>query len=155
MDYIKKNREKINQFTERYALILDDYKKGYVTTHLYPSVEEYKKGYMTALGWLEKITNELFAILNEIQRKIQVTKKELSALNKHIIVNKKENESLLTKYQNVKGERNGSGEMVSDFKILYKEQYYSNWNLVFCIFFIFFLFYYLFQDTSMVKPYTK
>jgi len=144
-EYVKQNTEKIQLYTEQFLSILDDYKKSYVTANLYPSVEEYKYTNQTLLSQLEKIVSDLFAMLTTLQQKVKIIKKELSQMNNHIIINKKQNESLLLKYQNIEAERNGSTEMLSDSITLFNEQYFSNLYIIFGILLVLFFFYYLFS----------
>jgi hypothetical protein len=146
-EYAQQNREKLQLYKEQFFAVLDDYKKSYVTAHLYPSVDEYKYTNQTILSQLEKIASDLFSMLNTLQQKIQVIKKELSEMNDDIVINKKKNESLLLKYQNIEAERNGSTEMLTDSKTMFNEQYYSNLYIILGILLVLFFFYYLFRST--------
>jgi hypothetical protein len=126
---IKKNREKLDIYKNQYISLLDEYKKMYVTTKTYPSVQEYSTSFSQTTDWLNQLSSQLFTLMNAIEIETKKIQDQIESLNVEITVDKSENESLLQKYQQIVSSHNGSSELIDDSKFLYNYQYTSNFDV--------------------------
>jgi hypothetical protein len=116
----------IDALQQPYAGYLDNFKEYYVLTKQFPNDDSYTRGYASSRADLQKASNDLFLINNNIQREIEKIKTRTTTLNQGIQDEKARNAELQQKYENATGEVGGAQTMISDFKKIYVLQYISN-----------------------------
>jgi len=130
MNIVKQNYTNLKTYSEQIIPVLDDYKKSYISYNIDPQNQEYATIFSVNSGNITSLNKDLFVTTNNIQRGIDELNKKNNILNKNIIIEKKNNNDLIFKLQQIEGVGDGSLIMIDNSKELYKEQYIYNWNMV-------------------------
>ena len=136
MNQVEANYTNLKMYSEQIMPALDDYKKSYIYYNTNPDNEEYANIFSKNSGTITTLNKDVFVMTTNIEKNIDTLNKKTSVLDKKIKLEKKTNSDLVFKLEQLQGTNNGSKEMNSDSKELYKEQYISNWNMVIGIFLI-------------------
>jgi len=130
MNKVEKNYTNLKTYSEQIIPVLDDYKKSYISYNIDPQNQEYATIFSVNSGNITTLNKDLFVTTNNIQTSINELNKKNSILDKNIKIEKKNNNDLVFKLQQIEGEGDGSIIMNDNSKELYKEQYISNWNMI-------------------------
>jgi peptidoglycan hydrolase CwlO-like protein len=127
--------EQLEALSSQFNSVLDDYKKYYIFSNKNPEYQDYVTGYSNAESTIQTINSKLLKILNDSETKLNKLLQDAFDINSQIEDEKKENEKLKTNLALMKSNTNGSKEMISNYKELYKEKYISNVTLFLGLFF--------------------
>jgi len=130
MNKVEKNYTNLKTYSEQIIPVLDDYKKSYISYNIDPQNQEYATIFSVNSGNITTLNKDLFVTTNNIQTSINELNKKNSILDKNIKIEKKNNNDLVFKLQQIEGVGDGSIIMNDNSKELYKEQYISNWNMI-------------------------
>jgi len=121
--------EQIRTSKESLHLILDEFKKIFVLSKMYPENEEYQQQFSNVSDSLKQILSNFFTLSNDVQSNIDNISKKLIEFD--ILINKerKENRELKKKLGIIEHENNASTEMISNYKEIYDMRYLRNWAL--------------------------
>jgi len=129
MNQVEQNYEKLNTYSQQIIPALDDYKKSYIFYHRTPENQEYANLFSIDSGNITTLNKNLFITSNDIQSHLDDLNIKITNLDKKIIVEKKHNNILVFKLQQIEGTGNGALIMNSNSKETYKTQYIANWNM--------------------------
>ena len=127
---INQYKEKINELDSGVNLLLDEFKKLYVITKMYPNNEEYQTLYQNIINNLESVLSKLFSISNDVQVNIDKLNKKLFEFDNLIRSEREKNKELKIKLGIVENKSNAAFEMISDYKDIYAKRYLRNWSLL-------------------------
>jgi hypothetical protein len=133
MNQVEQNYSNLKSYSEKIIPALDDYKKSYVNYNVNPQNQEYATIFSINSGNITGLNKDLFVTINTIQKSTDDLNKKINILDNNLILEKKTNSDLVFKIQQIKGTGVGSKIMNSNSKELYKQQYISNWDMVFGI----------------------
>jgi hypothetical protein len=123
-------KEKINELDSGVNLLLDEFKKLYVITKMFPNNEEYQTLYTNIINNLESVLSKLFSISNDVQVNIDNLNKKLVEFDNLIRSERDKNKELKIKLGIVENKSNATFEMISDYKDIYAKRYLRNWSLL-------------------------
>ena len=123
-------KEKINELDSGVNLLLDEFKKLYVITKMFPNNEEYQTLYTNIINNLESVLSKLFSISNDVQVNIDNLNKKLVEFDNLIRSEREKNKELKIKLGIVENKSNATFEMISDYKDIYAKRYLRNWSLL-------------------------
>jgi len=127
--------EQLEALSSQFNSVLDDYKKYYIFSNKNPEYQDYVTAYSNAESTIQTINSKLLKILNDSETKLNKLLQDAFDINSQIEDEKKENEKLKTNLSLMQSNTNGSKEMISNYKELYKEKYISNVTLFLGLFF--------------------
>jgi hypothetical protein len=121
--------EKITQLDGSVDLLLDEFKKIYVLSKMYPENQEYQQQYANMIGGLNQIKSKLFTIDNDVQVNIDQLNKMMIALDIEIKREREKNKELKRKLGIIENKTNAASEMINDYTEIYNIKYLRNWAL--------------------------
>jgi hypothetical protein len=121
--------EKITQLDGNVDLVLDEFKKIYVLSKMYPENQEYQQQYANMIGGLNQIKSKLFTIDNDVQVNIDQLNKTMIALDIEIKREREKNKELKRKLGIIENKTNAASEMINDYTEIYNIKYLRNWAL--------------------------
>lgn len=121
--------EKIKQLEESVNLVLDEFKKIYVLSKMYPENQEYQQQYENMIGGLNQIQSKLFTLDNDVQINIDKLNKAMITLDIEIKREREKNKNLKKKLGIVENKTNASSEMINNYNEIYDIRYLRNWAL--------------------------
>lgn len=121
--------KKLNSLNEQLPSILDDYNKYYVLYNKNPDYNEYQQSFQGIKGNLNQLNSELFMLSNGVQKNTDEINKLLNELNEAIYIEKKTNSDLKKQLVNVESEKNATTEMIINYKQMYNNDYLRNWGI--------------------------
>jgi len=124
--HAQKYQAKLVAMKERFASILDDFKKYYIFSSKNPDVEEYQRHYLDSKTNLQKINKEVFTMSNDIEKNIENLNVIVMRLNTKLSTEKQLNGELVTLNNKIQNTRNGAEIMLDDSVEIYNKQYYYN-----------------------------
>jgi uncharacterized protein YPO0396 len=110
--------------------ILDDFKKQYISFHKNSQNNENQQLYQSLQSNVENENAKLFVLNNKIEKGMEELNFKLLEFNKKIQSEKKENEKMKKYLARIKNEYNGSDEMISNYKEIYRMSYFKNVSLL-------------------------
>jgi predicted nucleic acid-binding Zn-ribbon protein len=119
----------INELKNTLDVLLDEFKKIYVLSKMYPTNEEYQQQYANIIAGLDQIQSKLFTTSNNVQINIDALNKEMVKLDVEIKKEREKNANLKIKLGIVENESNASSEMIKDYTQIYDKLYLRNWAL--------------------------
>ena len=123
-------KEQIYKLNSGVHLLLNEFKKLYVITNMYPTNEEYQTQYQNIINSLSEVLSKLFFISNDVQVDIDTLNKKLFEYNILIGQEREKNKELKRKLGMVENKSNAASEMIKDYKNIYDERYLRNWSLL-------------------------
>jgi hypothetical protein len=136
IDYANDNFTKPEQFNEKLShlnksinLLLDEFKKIYVLSKMYPENQEYQQQYANMIGGINQIQSKLFSVSNDVQVNIDNLNKEMLALDVQIKKEREKNKKLKIKLGIIENKSNAASEMINDYTEIYDIRYLRNWAL--------------------------
>jgi len=121
--------EKMTQLDGSVDLVLDEFKKIYVLSKMYPENQEYQQQYANMIGVLNQIQSKLFTIDNDVQVNIDQLNKTMIALDIEIKREREKNKELKRKLGIIENKTNAASEMINDYTEIYNIKYLRNWAL--------------------------
>lgn len=121
--------EKIKTLNDTLQYILDEFKKMFVLSKMYPENEEYQQQFSNITNNLKTILSNLFSLSNDVQVNIDNISKEMIKLNNLISVERETNGKLRKSLGIVEDKNNASTEMINNYKEIYDIRYLRNWAL--------------------------
>ncbi len=121
--------EKIITLKESLNLILDEFKKIFVLSKMYPENEEYQQQFSNVSNSLKQILSNFFTLSNDVQINIDNISKKMIELDMLIHREREKNRELKRKLGIIEHENNASTEMISNYKEIYDMRYLRNWAL--------------------------
>lgn len=121
--------EKISQLDGSVDLVLDEFKKIYVLSKMYPENQEYQQQYANMVGGLNQIQSKLFTIDNDVQINIDKLNKIMIDLDIEIKRERDKNRELKRKLGIIENKTNAATEMINDYTEIYNIKYLRNWAL--------------------------
>jgi hypothetical protein len=134
IDHFKQNATNLETYKSQFESMLGDFKKSYILYQTSPNYGDYATNYAYYTGNIQTINSNLFTTKNRIQSDLVSLSTDTSNLNDKLADEKKKYATLLQKKENIEGSVNGSNEMISNSKEIYKSQYISNWMMFLSIF---------------------
>jgi hypothetical protein len=121
--------EKIKTSKQSLTLILDEFKKIFVLSKMYPENQEYQQQFSNISNNLKQILADLFSLSNDVQTNTDNISKKMIQLD--ILINKErvKNRQLKRKLGIVEHENNASTEMINNYREIYDIRYLRNWAL--------------------------
>jgi hypothetical protein len=119
----------LETYKSQFEAMLGDFKKAFILYQTSPNYGDYSTNYAYYTGNLQTINSNLFTTKNNIQRDLNDLATSTNDLDKKIATEKKIYAELIQKEENIEGSVNGSYEMISNSKEIYKSQYLSNWTM--------------------------
>lgn len=121
--------EKIITLKESLHIILDEFKKIFILSKMYPENEEYQQQFSNITNNIKEVLSNLFSLSNDIQINIDEISKKMIELDILISKERKNNMKLKRKLGIIENKNNASSEMISDYKEIYEKRYLRNWAL--------------------------
>lgn len=121
--------EKINTSKQSLQLILNEFKKYFVLSKMYPENEEYQQQFSNITNSLKQILANFFTLSNDVQISTDEISKKMLELNVLIAKERKKNRELKKRLGIVEHKNNASTEMISNYKEIYDMRYLRNWAL--------------------------
>jgi hypothetical protein len=106
--------------------ILDDYIKNYISYNKNPQSDENAHLFENIKNNLENENAKLFVLNNSIEKGIEELNTKLFTLNKKIQIEKTENEKMKKQFGRIENKYNGSDEMITNYREIYRDQYLKN-----------------------------
>jgi len=133
--------EKLNNLSQTFYAILDDFKKYYVFYHIHPEVDEYQQYFLNNKSHLQEINKEVFLITNDIQKYLEKIDLVVSRINLQLGDEKFLNKELLQLMEKIGNSENGAEVLLSDSTSLYNNQYRKNTEIFIGILFLLYFIY--------------
>ena len=108
--------EKINTSKQSLQLILNEFKKYFVLSKMYPENEEYQQQFSNITNSLKQILVNFFTLSNDVQISTDEISKKMLELNLLIAKERKKNRELKKRLGIVEHKNNASTEMISNYK---------------------------------------
>lgn len=118
--------EKLNNLSQTFLSVLDDFKKYYVFYNKNPEVDEYQQYFVNSKSQLQTINKDVFEISKNLGLSIEKINDELIRLNVQLESEKKLKTELKTIVDNLYDTNRGAKTMNEDATIEYTNQYYKN-----------------------------
>ena len=148
-DQILEYQERLPSFQSAYECSLNNFKHYYVLTRIYPNDPQHKEKYNETKKHLAQLSNTLFLMNNEVQRRVDTVEKEAGIVDTSIVERDKKHEELLDKHKVADSGVNSSIQMASDFQTLYTNQYITNISFIIGILLSFGATYVVFRKPSV------
>ncbi len=110
-------------------LILDEFKKLYVLSQMYPQNEDLQNQFNNVTNNLKQVLSNLFLLSNEVQQNIDNMSNMLIDLNVIISKERDKNTKLKKNLGIIENKNNASVEMINNYKEIYDNRYLRNWAL--------------------------
>jgi|LauGreDrversion2_2_1035103.scaffolds.fasta_scaffold00498_5 hypothetical protein len=120
----------INDLHESQDLLLDEFRKVYVISHMHPDNQEYQQQFANASSHLDQVQSKLFSLDNELQGNVETLNASLFELNTLIDKERKKNADLKRNMRRVENQHTSANEMISEYKEYYNMNYLRNWGLL-------------------------
>ena len=114
---------------ESLHLILDEFKKMFVLSKMYPENEEYQQQFSNITNSLKLILSNFFTLSNDVQINIDDISKKMIELDVLINREREKNRQLKRKLGIIENKNNASTEMISNYKEIYDMRYLRNWAI--------------------------
>ena len=118
--------EKLIAYSEQYPILLDEYKKSYITYTKNPGFSEYEATYTSNKEALQHIHDNIASIETHLQQNIDRTNEKITIIDNEIKKEKESNTTLLSVFNQLSGSDNASSMMIENSKQQYNYQYMSN-----------------------------
>lgn len=125
--------EKLEELKEKIPSVFEDFEKSFVLYNKDPEDNEYKQIFSSDKSNLEKVTNDLFLLENNVSSNINELNSSLARLYIEIEVLKKENSSLKKKYKLFDENANTADKMLDNYAEFYEILYLKNWAIAISI----------------------
>lgn len=119
-------KTKIDTLESQFSSVLEDYKTAYISYKIAPTNPDYATNFNDTTSKLSKISEELLALQQTIQLEIEKINVSTGKINLEITKEKETRDELLRELSNIKGANAGSKIMISNFKEMYRKNYYTN-----------------------------
>lgn len=129
-NYNEINIKKLNELKLSLNPILEEFKKLFVLSKMYPQNQEIQNQYQNIINNINEIKTKFFTFSNEIDVNIDELNKKLLALNTLIIKERKTNEKLKLKMGYVESKNNAANELINDYEFIYNKNYLKNWAII-------------------------
>lgn len=131
LEYIKPQQynEKINILDNRMNTILEEFKKLYVISKMYPTNSEYQQQFQNIVSNINEIQLKTVSMSTDIQTNTNNLNKKLEIINNSIKKERDENNKLKKKMGIIENKSNASNELIDDYKKMYDQTYLRNWAL--------------------------
>ena len=123
-------QDKIITVKDRFYSALDDFSSSYINYKLYPDYKDYRRTHLNSQRIIDALQADLFVATNDIQSNINRLQELINNLNSKISAEKTKNASLITKYNGVTNNSNGSKLLIDESKNLYFNKYVSNVSMI-------------------------
>lgn len=125
----EKFNEKLSQLNGSIDLLLDEFKKIYVLSQMYPANQEYQQQYANMVGGLNQIQSKLFSVSNDVQINIDKLNKLMFDLDIQIKKERVKNRELKRSLGIIENKTNAASELINDYTEIYGIRYLRNWAL--------------------------
>lgn len=122
-------KETLNQLNGKIDVLLDEFKKNYVLSKMYPTNQEYQQQYSNIVSGLDQIQSKIFTVSNEVQVNIDDLNKKMLILDIEIKKEREKNKELKRKLGIIENQTNTSSELINNYTQIYDEKYLRNWAL--------------------------
>ena len=122
----KQYSDKIQNLSQQFFSVLDDFKKYYVFYNKNPEVSEYQQIYLNNKSQLQKLNKDVFVLTNDIEKDIEILSSFVTRINLKLGAEKELNGELFSIISNLQNNKNGSVVMLDDTTTIYNKQYYLN-----------------------------
>lgn len=122
----KQYSDKIQNLSQQFFSVLDDFKKYYVFYNKNPEVSEYQQIYLNNKSQLQKLNKDVFVLTNDIEKDIERLNSVVTRINLKLGAEKELNGELFSMISNLQNNKNGSAVMLDDTTTIYNKQYYLN-----------------------------
>jgi hypothetical protein len=121
--------EKINTSKQSLHFILQEFKKIYVLSRMYPENQEYQQQFSNVTNNLKTILANFFSLSNEVQLNIDEISKKMIELDILISKEREKNKKLKISLGLIENKNNASTEMINNYKEIYDMRYLRNWAI--------------------------
>lgn len=121
--------EKLNELNGTITLLLDEFKKIYVLSKMYPANQEYQQQYANMIDGLNQIQSKIFSTSNDVQVNIDNLNKAMIEIDVRIKQERSRNKELKRKLGIIEHKTNTASELIYDYTQIYDESYLRNWAL--------------------------
>jgi chromosome segregation ATPase len=121
--------EQLNVLNGSVGLLLNEFKKAFVLSRMYPENQEVQQQFSNMENQMNTIRSKMFTTLNEVEVNIDELNKELLKLNVEIKKERRQNVVLKKKLGMLENESNAASEMINDYNLIYDQRYLRNWAL--------------------------
>lgn len=118
--------EKLNNLSQTFLSVLDDFKKYYVFYNKNPEVDEYQQYFENNKSQLQNINKDVFETSKNLGLSIEKINDELIRLNVQLESEKNLKTELKTIVDNLYDTNRGAKTMNEDATVEYTNQYYKN-----------------------------
>ena len=132
----KQYSEKIQDLSQQFFSVLDDFIKYYVLYNKNPEVSEYQQIYLNNKSQLQKLNKDVFILTNDVEKDIERLNSVVTRINLKLGVEKELNGELFSLISNLQNTKNGASVMLDDTTTIYNKQYYLNIEIFVGIFII-------------------
>jgi len=122
--------DKIQEITNSFFLLLDDFKRYYILSKLYPENQQYNNFYENAKLNITDYSKKIVLITKTIIGSLDDININMTDISNKLEQQKILNKRLLDIYSNLQQSENGSSLFIDDAKQRYNNQYYKNINLL-------------------------
>ena len=105
---------------------MDDFKTYFVFYHKNPDYSEYQNNFENAKSNLNELITNMFKISNSVQKSTSRMNANMEEINKSIQINKREFLNLKRRVSNLKESYNTSDIMIDDYVSIYNMYYFKN-----------------------------
>lgn len=119
----------LNELDGQAFLILEQYKKAYVSSHLEPDNPDYQDAYAKAEESLTSIQSKLFSLSKDAKNGHEALNTQLNQLNAEIARERKRHTKLSKALGKVEHKQLASEDLISDYEEIYQHLYLRNWAL--------------------------
>lgn len=121
--------EKLNELNGTITFLLDEFKKIYVLSKMYPANQEYQQQYANMIDGLNQIQSKIFSTSNDVQVNIDNLNKAMIEIDVRIKQERSRNKELKRKLGIIEHKTNTASELIYDYTQIYDESYLRNWAL--------------------------
>jgi len=125
--------DKIKKIEETMPHILEDFKNNYILYNKNTQSNENGQMYENIKSNVENENSKLFILNNSMEKGIEELNSALIELNKKIQIEKKEGQIMKRNLGSIENVYNGSGEMIDNYKEMYNMYYFKNFTMIFGI----------------------
>jgi hypothetical protein len=122
--------ERIQQISNSFFSILDDFKRYYILSKLNPENEQYNNFYENIKLNIRDYSKELVLITKMIIDNLNNVNINMTDISNRLEQQKILNKRLLDMYSKLQQSENGSSLFIDDAKERYNNQYYKNINML-------------------------
>jgi DNA repair ATPase RecN len=126
--------KEINNISNRFPTILDDFLKSYKMTHSVPDNSEYQYIYENNKTYMYEYKQELTKFKKKINNSVSDINAFLSNINTQIQLEKQINRKYTKELHIIQNQENATNELIHDYTNIYKMHYLKNWGLFISIF---------------------